>query len=258
MNYTQFFLYFLNQENPLFHEMKNSVSKISASRLSAVFGVSSFLSKNKLYLLMKEGHLEETATFSPAMQHGKDEERGSAEKFKQVYKDHYPSKDVWFREDIGTGFWQKDSRFCASPDRILGWEWSSHSEQFKTIQERKEFKEGLELKNPYIKAIPQKVESDMCAYVLQCVLNMEIFSVPFWHLFYYKSSTGEYSWFRIHRNQEFFETFIYSEVLKFLKNIEEGKPPKRMKKGEKRYISEFIVNSHKIDHMEYNAPERDD
>lgn len=254
MNYTQFFLYFLNQENPLFHEMKNSVSKISASRLSAVFGVSSFLSKNKLYLLMKDGHLEETATFSPAMQHGKREERGSAEKFLSVYKDHYPSRCVEFRDEVGTGFWQKDPRFCASPDRILGW----FLLQLPPKPVHPLMREGVELKNPYRKAIPQKVESDMCAYVLQCILNMEIFCVPFWHLFYYKSSTGEYSWFRIHRNQEFFETFIYSEVLKFLQNIEEGKPPKRMKKGEKKYISEFIVNSHVIDHMEYNAPERDD
>jgi hypothetical protein len=250
MNYTQFFLYFLNQENPLFHEMKNSVSKISASRLSAVFGVSSFLSKNKLYLLMKEGHLEETATFSPAMQHGKDEERGSAEKFLRVYRDHYPSRHSWFTDEVGTGFWQKDPRFCASPDRILKWELNFNSTGIQ--------KEGLELKNPYIKSIPQKVEPEMCAYVLQCVLNMEIFCVPFWHLFYYKSSTGEYSWFRIHRNQEFFETFIYHTVLEFLKTVEEGKPPKRMKSGVKKYISEFIVNSHVIDHMEYNAPERDD
>lgn len=256
MNYTHFFLYFLNQENPLFHEMKNSVSKISASRLSAVFGVSSFLSKNKLYLLMKEGHLEETATFSPAMQHGKDEERGSAEKFLSVYQDHYPSRKCYFTDEVGTGFWQKDPRFCASPDRILKWYIDTDlrpANPSTTIN-----KEGLELKNPYIKAIPQKVEPEMCAYVLQCVLNMEIFQVPFWHLFYYKSSTGEYSWFRIHRNQEFFETFIYHTVLEFLKTVEEGKPPKRMKSGVKKYISEFIVNSHVIDHMEYNAPERDD
>lgn len=235
--YKHFFLLFLNQKCTPIIQLKNDLSMISASRFSAVFGVSDHLTKQAVWSMLHGIKAKESSFRSEAMDHGNREEPYSRKRFYEVWKERYPHREFSFRQEgWGVGFYQKDPRFSASPDGIFTWQ-----------VDQKIHKEGLELKNPWSKPIPKEKCSSMCGYVLQCVLNMEVFDIDLWNLFYYDRRTKEYSWFRIHRNKEFFETFLLPYVDKF---IAEEKPP-RSSRGTKTQIADAILNHFRVDAMEY-------
>lgn len=207
---------------------------ISASEFGALFGVSPYMSRKAIWKKLKGVKPKEKQP-TEATQHGKKHEAQARELFWRVYRDHYPTRQMSPMVETGTGFLQSDPRFCASPDGLFRF-------GFRTDQT---IKEGLEIKCPFSRELPQKLDWNHCHYLLQCVLGMEVFQVNKWHLFFYKD--GKYAWFAIHRNQAFFESQLKPKLDEFLKMEEE---PPIMKKGEKQAVAEAIMNQYIIETLE--------
>jgi len=224
-----------DQEGDNFFNEKDKFHPVGASKLASVLGVGRYQSKNMLWNILA-GRKKQKRFESQSARRGREEEPKSARFFSQLMGVRLYT--------IGTKCYPQDTRLCASPDRLF------------TNPYTKE-REGLELKNPDTSPIPSKLEpKDMIQYLLQCILNMEVFEREYWHLFYYDRRTGEYSWFKIKRNKEFFNSYILPKVQKFFKSIEEGKePPDRMKTGKGDKIISKIIENHFIELLRYHPPE---
>lgn len=231
---------YLPQSTQNFHVLKSNLATISASDFAAVFGVNIHKSKGAFWRQIHNKDEPKRETFqSPAMTHGKNEEPFARSKFLEEFRRNNPALYVREHIECGTGFLQKDPRFCASPDGLFSWSTNDFDYQ----------REGYELKNPWSTDVPQSVYHGMAGNVLQCVLNMEVFNTQVWNLFYYKRKTGEFSWFRIHRNKDYFDRYLYPEAVKFLEDTSRQEP--RMGRGERQKVSLEILNSLKIDHVMY-------
>lgn len=232
------------QEVEGYHKLKEEYSMISASEFGALFGVSPYLSKKAIWKKLK-GKPQKDKYPTEATKHGKNKEAEARDLFWRVYHDHFPSRLMYPMIETGTGFLQSDPRFCASPDGLFKWipekNWK-HPDVFDSFAI---IKEGLEIKCPFSKELPQQLDWNHCHFLLQCVLGMEVFNVDKWHLFFYKD--GSYSWFAIHRNKAFFESQLKPKLDEFLKMEKE---PPVMKKGEKQSVAEAIMSQYIIETLE--------
>jgi hypothetical protein len=230
INFTSFLLFYLPQDHPLFMRLRNSKGYlISGSSLANVFAVG-YTSRPKFWRIMKG--LEKEQDFPhPAKEYGKVMEPISRRAFMQCFVNDRPDDSTYTVVEVGNKALALDYRFGASPDGLI-----------------KDFLgqllEGLELKNPFSKAIPLSVEmlmtEDYIGHVLQCILNMEVFNVDIWNLFYYRDSTKEKAWFRIKRNKEFFLNVLYREAIRFI-NLAEC-PIRVPKNFKEKWISDIAKN----------------
>jgi putative phage-type endonuclease len=241
IKYAHFLLLNLKQQEVNnYHQIKEDYCMISASEFGALFGVSPYMSKKALWKKLK-GIKPKAKQSTFATEHGKKHEGTARELFWDVYKHHYSQRLFSPLVETGTGFLQSDPRFCASPDGLLAWTpigWTRGAEYKLT-------KEGLEIKCPFSRELPSKLDWNHCHYLLQCVLGMEVFDVDKWHLFFYKDK--QYAWFAIHRNKGFFESGLKPELDKML--AMEKEPP-NMKKGEKQAVAEAIMNQYIIETLQ--------
>lgn len=238
MKYHHFYFLHLNQhrvEN--YHLIKDKISMISASEFGALFGVSDHMSVAALWRKLVEGKIVIKPP-TPATVHGKVEEKYSKEKFFEVWSEQFPQTHYINHQELGTGFLQRDPRFCASPDGIFSWSYTDSDD----IQYGN-FKEGLELKNPFSRGIPKQLDWTYCGYLLQCVLSMEVFEVDRWNLFFYERKTGDYAWFIIHRNRQFFEDHLRPALDRLL----QLKIAPKMKRSSRKVTAEAIMNQFIID-----------
>jgi putative phage-type endonuclease len=220
-----------------YHQLKEEYSMISASEFGALFGVSPYTSRKAIWKILNGIKDRKDKFPTEATKHGKNKEAEARELFWRVYKDHYPSRSITpLDEGKGTGFLHSDPRFCASPDAVF---------RFGFAPEQMTIKEGLEIKCPFSKELPDKLDWTHCHYLLQCVLGMEVFDVKKWHLFFYKD--GKYAWFAIHRNKAFFESQLKPKLDEMLQMEKE---PPQMKKGEKQSVAEAIMNQYIIETLE--------
>jgi putative phage-type endonuclease len=235
IKYAHFLLLNLKQQEVNnYHQIKEEYSMISASEFGALFGLSPYISRKAIWKKLK-GIKPKEKQPTEATLHGKKKEGEARELFWRVYKDHFPSRKMSPMIETGTGFLQSDPRFCASPDGLF-----YHGQSLRDY-----IKEGLEIKCPFTRELPSKLDWTHCHYLLQCVLGMEVFDVNKWHLFFYKD--GKYAWFAIHRNKAFFESQLkpkLDEVLKW------EKEPPIMKKGEKQSVAEAIMHQYTIETLE--------
>jgi putative phage-type endonuclease len=236
IEYAHFLLLNLKQQEVNnYHQLKEEYSMISASEFGALFGVSPYTSRKAIWKKLK-GVKPKDKYPTQATLHGKKNEGEARELFWRVYQFHYPSRAMSPMIETGTGFLQSDPRFCASPDGLFRFGFNADS---MTI------KEGLEIKCPFSRELPEKLDWTHCHYLLQCVLGMEVFNVNKWHLFFYKGD--KYAWFAIHRNKAFFESQLKPKLDEFIAMTEE---PPVMKKGEKQAVAEAIMNQYIIETLE--------
>ena len=208
---------------------------LTGSTWSAVFSLSTYLSRPKLWRLING--LEEENNFPhPAKQYGKDMEPISRGVFINVYQKYFSHWDFITQDFIerGSKALSWDTRFGCSPDGLI-----------KNMVGGLE--EGYELKNPFSKDIPTKLEKEHLGHVMQCILSMEAFNVRVWNLFYYRHETKESSWFRIHRNERFFKEVLYQEAVRFINSPDE---PKRVPHNFTDKWSNAIFDNFKIDKIE--------
>jgi putative phage-type endonuclease len=238
IKYAHFLLLNLKQQEVNnYHEIKEEYSMISASEFGALFGVSPYISRKAIWKKLR-GIKPKDKYPTEATKHGKNKEGEARDLFWRVYKDHFPSRVMHPMVETGTGFLQSDPRFCASPDGLFKW---MHNTTILTDL----VKEGLEIKCPFSRELPEKLDWNHCHYLLQCVLGMEVFDVNKWHLFFFKD--GKYAWFAIHRNKAFFEAHLKPKLDEFLQMKQE---PPVMKKGEKQSVAEAIMNQYIIETLE--------
>ena len=221
-----------NTDKDSYHEEKEKIYSISGSKFGAVFGCGG-ISKSMLWHILK-GNKKQKRFESYASRRGREEEPKAAKFFSDLIGARLYS--------IGCCVLYKDSRLCACPDRLF-------------THPITKLKEGLEIKNPDTTPIPQEVNSKMISYVFQCILNMEVFDRDYWNLFYYDRRTGEYSWFRITRNEKFFDTYLHPLVNAFLQSVEDNiPPPDRTDSKEKKKMIELIYSEYPIHLVKYNPP----
>lgn len=150
---------------------------------------------------------------SKSSSYGITQEGKAFEKWKKLNETLYvkPGSVVYCNHTPST--LEYDDRFGGSPDSLAA------DAKLKTLLF------GAEFKNPEMRDIPTKISPKMVADVLQCVLCMEIFKVPEWHLFYYKEVERAYSWFIVRRNERYFRDILYHEAVRFLDFTERPSPP---------------------------------
>jgi hypothetical protein len=207
--------------------MRKNKFVITGSTWAAVFALSAYLSRPKFWKIIKgiEGFPPDYP--SPAKLYGKEMEPVSRVRFIEIHKAHYPGCRYITR---GSKALKMDIRFGASPDLLI-------EDEFGDLVE------GCELKNPHSKAVPKEVTNDLCGFLLQCILNMEVFNVPLWNLFIYRHETQEMAWFRIERNHECFKNKLYLETLNFMNSTE---VPNRVQHNFKQKWQNVILGSFKI------------
>lgn len=219
-------LLFSSQDEEKYFEEKEKFHPISASRFAAVFGCSPYISKHAYWQVLR-GNKKERKYESPASIRGRREEPHSAKFFAELIGAKLNSS--------GCKPLTKDTRHCASPDRLF--------EHPITKQ-----KEGLELKNPDTSPIPRQLNDKMIGHVFQCILNMEVFGREYWNLLYYDRRNGNYAWFRIKRNEEFFDNYLLPESQAFLQSVKDNKPPsERQPNGAKKKMIDLIYKNHYIE-----------
>lgn len=242
ITYAHFCLLKMDQQKvEKFHKIKEEYCLISASEFGALFGVSPYLSKQALWRRLKGLEIPKDKFVTKAAYLGKINEPVARELFWKVYQDHYPSRTIHIPDHgVGTGFLWYDHRFAASPDSLF----TVSRLDLTKMELIRQVREGLEIKCPQ-KALPDKLDWIHCHFLLQCVLNMEVFGVDYWHLFFFKE--GKYAWFGIRRNKAFFESFLKPKLDELLLMAQE---PGKMKKGEKQAVSEAIMNQYIIETLE--------
>lgn len=250
ITYAHFLLLNMDPNNVTnYHQIKEQYCLVSASEFGALFGVSPYLSKKALWRKLKGLEPPKNKFVTEAVHLGRVNEPIARDLFWKVYKEHYPNRQLEIPDHgVGTGFLWYDPRFAASPDSLFSYSiW--HLDLFKTeLAQRK--KQGLEIKCPQ-KALPEKLDWTHCHFLLQCVLNMEVFDVDYWHLFFYRE--GKYAWFGIHRNKAFFESFLKPKLDELLAMEKEPPKMKKGKKGEmneKQAVAEAIMNQYNIETLE--------
>lgn len=190
---------------------KNNKYLFTGSSLACVFALG-YTSRPKFWRILK-GLEEEAPDFPcPAKQYGKDMEPVSRRVFTELFTRYFGYEEGQLQfVQRGNRALSKDYRFGASPDDI--------------VEENGLFIEGAEYKNPYSKPIPKSLNELLSidtyvGHLLQCILNMECFKVQVWNLFYYRDETGDRAWFRITRNEQFWDEVLYPEALRFANSTE--------------------------------------
>lgn len=174
------------QSNPLFNEFKDFKYTLSAGNWAGVFALSTFNSRPATWDL---AHGIKKKDFPhPSKVYGLEMEPLSKQKFRELYHEKYPTRRII---DTGNRALQEDPQFGASPDGIV-------------LDEYDYIIEGLEMKNPWSKEIPAFLKDDHLQYILQSIMNMAVFKVDKWNLFFYRHEKKEYAWFIIYFNREAF------------------------------------------------------
>lgn len=196
---------------------------IPSCLFSGVFDCHNYLSRGKVWnIINHRRYQDENKTFkdtrrsasfiSKGTTYGLTQEGKAFEKWKSLNSIYHSAGTLCYTNHIPTTL-AYDSRFGASPDTLVCDAKLNH------------LLFGAEFKNPYMKDIPYSISKSMVADILQCVLCMEAFNVPEWHLFYYKEEKDAYSWFLVKRNEKYFKEILHPEAEFFLSFEDRPSPP---------------------------------
>jgi len=180
----------MSQRSDYWSKFKNYGDFISSTQVAAIFHGSSFMSKKKLYNVLK-GKEKRPHYENDAMRYGKDME------------DKTLMKALGFLKGKGLIDEQKGTvhrcgtivhplkNVCCSPDSVY-------------VEEKKSIV-GIEVKTCYTKKCPQKVEDLPLQYLLQCFVSIYVTEADRWYLYYHDHMVGEYSCYVVGRNNDLWE-----------------------------------------------------
>jgi len=224
------------QDTELWKELRKSFNGISASNLGSILGFGS-KSRNEEWKYYKKIKEREDVSFIYACRRGHENEPKAAKKFSNKIK-----KTLY---STGSFIHRRYPLLLASPDRVF-FENLNFGEGAVIV--------GLEIKNPISREVPDDVNSLTSLYldaICQAIMNMEILDSPWWYIMINNEDSGEYSIFKIYRNHEFFEKNIIPYLFDFL--IRRVEYP-RDNPAEKKQRKLTLINSHRIDLVDYNRP----
>jgi hypothetical protein len=187
---------------------------IGASQVGALLNVGKYRSaRNQMLEILRKTQLpmdcqeeeEETRIPQHHLLHGREMEPLARKKLSQLLETPI--------HEMGTLFCWREPRLCASPDGII----FDHSSGLHV---------GCEIKCPVRqdnpKSWPDHPEEIHCDYIMQCVVNMEVFGSPKWYLFYYHPGPPEkYRCFVVYRNQNFFINHVMPVIRRVIYTTED-------------------------------------
>lgn len=210
----------LKQRSLLWEKVKEQSEKerwISSSNAASVLYMHKYQSKQKLWRILHGLERRQRQDWNPAIEHGNKWEWAAikeAKKWLPEVEEEDGTPLQWVRPGI---VFDPFSPFCCSPDAVA-------------LLVASLF--GLEVKCPYSKGVPKRVEDVDMAHVLQCFVCMHIMGATHWYLFYfdpYNRREGSSLW-KVFRSQKLWD-FLKAQGQELIER--EIEPPR---KNTKKFI----------------------
>lgn len=204
------------QNSVLWHLLKMFPQRLSATQVSPALRLGG---STKCLIEAKRGkrNWKPAQLNVPAVQHGVKYESLSVEKARFVLD---PDSDAyWIKPGIVMD--PCGDPVCASPDAMFC---------------KNGILSGLEVKTPYSKPLPLRVEDLSIEHLVQCFVSVSVTRVREWYLFYYSVSENRGVLYRISADPELWQKEFLPRIRGFLKFLRGSGFPKRANNIERQSI----------------------